>query len=59
MVVLLPGGVDIHDVAREKNLAAAVKSNVPEKFQELNLTAFGEGFKIGAEAAEQKTAGDK
>lgn len=58
-IVVLGSVCSITEVVSEKSLAAAVKSNVPEKFQELNLTAFGEGFKIGAEAVKQKAAGEK
>ncbi|UCE24364.1 MAG: 2-oxoacid:acceptor oxidoreductase family protein [Candidatus Zixiibacteriota bacterium] len=58
-IVVLGSVCSITGVVSENNLAAAVESNVPEKFRELNQTAFSEGFKLGAEAVKLKAAGEK
>lgn len=58
-VVVLGSVCSITRVVTRENLAAAVKSNVPSKFAELNLQAFSEGYRIGQEALSGKTAGNK
>ena len=58
-IVVLGSVCSITDAVSRENLAGAVKSNVPDKFAELNLEAFSKGYKIGEEALKEKAAGKK
>jgi len=44
----------ITEVVNKENLLKAVKANVPEKFLDLNIKAFAEGYRIGQQALRQK-----
>ncbi len=58
-IVVLGAVCSITGVVSQENMAEAVKANVPEKFVELNLKAFTEGYKIGRQAAQQTGRGTK
>jgi 2-oxoglutarate ferredoxin oxidoreductase subunit gamma len=58
-IVVLGSVCSITEAVSKESMARAVKANVPEKFMELNLKAFTEGYEIGQQAVKQNTAGKK
>lgn len=52
-IIMLGSVCCITKVVNKDNLLKAVKANVPEKFLDLNIKAFDEGYKIGQEALRQ------
>ena len=57
--IMLGSVCSITGVIGKENLLKAVKSNVPEKFLELNIKAFNEGYKIGQQTVKQKNINKK
>ncbi|UCD63140.1 MAG: 2-oxoacid:acceptor oxidoreductase family protein [Candidatus Zixiibacteriota bacterium] len=55
-VVVLGSVCAITGAVSKEKLAAAVKSNVPGKYLELNLRAFEEGYSLGQEALKRREA---
>jgi len=58
-IVMLGSVCSITKVINEESLLKAVKTNVPEKFLDLNIKAFAEGCKIGLRALGQEGPGGK
>jgi 2-oxoglutarate ferredoxin oxidoreductase subunit gamma len=49
-LVMLGSVCAIADIIKKDALLEAVKSNVPSKFLELNVTAFNQGYELGRQA---------
>jgi 2-oxoglutarate ferredoxin oxidoreductase subunit gamma len=58
-IVVLGSVCSITKVVSKAGLVRAVKANVPEKFTELNLKAFDEGYRMGEQALKTAAAGKK
>jgi 2-oxoglutarate ferredoxin oxidoreductase subunit gamma len=58
-IVMLGSVCAITEVVSKENLKMAIESNIPDKFLELNLRAFSEGYSIGRKALEKKEQGEQ
>jgi 2-oxoglutarate ferredoxin oxidoreductase subunit gamma len=56
-IIMLGSLCAITEAASKDNMVKAVGSSFSEKFRELNLKAFAEGYRIGREAVEKSSEG--